>query len=38
MSTGNSMEKLGEGLKGLKGIATPWDEQYQPTRKLAPRD
>jgi hypothetical protein len=27
------MEELGEGLKELKGFATPWEEQqYQPTR------
>ena len=26
-------EELGEGLKELKGFATPWEEQqYQPTR------
>jgi hypothetical protein len=29
------MEELGEGLKELKGIATPYEEQqYQLTRKL----
>jgi hypothetical protein len=33
------MEELGEGLKELKGIATPSEEQYQLTRPLgAPRD
>jgi hypothetical protein len=26
------MEELGEGLKELKGIATPLEEQHQPTR------
>jgi hypothetical protein len=25
------MEELWEGLKELKGIATPWDKQYQLT-------
>jgi hypothetical protein len=34
------MEKLGEGLKELKWIATPWEEQqYQLTGPLrAPRN
>jgi hypothetical protein len=34
------MEEWVEGLKELKGFATPWDEQqYQPTRQSrAPRD
>ena len=33
------MEELGKGLKELKGIATPYEEQYQLTRlPKAPRD
>jgi hypothetical protein len=32
---GTSMDELGEGLKELKGIATPWEEQQdQLTRPL----
>jgi hypothetical protein len=33
------MEELGEGVKELKGIATPLEEQYQFTGSpRAPRD
>jgi hypothetical protein len=40
LSVGNPMEELGEGLKELKGMATPQEEQqYQLTRPLsAPTD
>jgi hypothetical protein len=39
LSVGTPMEELGEGLKDLKGMATPQEEQqYQLTRPLrAPR-
>jgi len=36
--TRTSMEELKKGLKGLKGFATPQEEQkYQPTRPLHQR-